>query len=197
MSDTESMSSDNSDNELFTEEFLENIPEDSDSSDNENNESYFNNTSYNTELNSTLRLEVGLTFLTWKAAFEYIKKWAHEQGFYVRKERSEKIESKRRKQIILCYCEGHFGHVLDPLACRFDADKAFTKPMLEDIEWMCLYGRLKPLEIKRMLKAKYNRKVYNQDLYKVIYKYRNTKDQLGNDVLRLLVHLEKCKDDDC
>ncbi|CAB5314591.1 unnamed protein product [Rhizophagus irregularis] len=145
MSDTESMSSDNSDNELFTEEFLENIPEDSDSSDNKNNESYFNNTSYNTELNSTLRLEVGLTFLTWKAAFEYIKKWAHEQGFYVRKGRSEKIESKRRKQTILCYYL---------LACRFDADKAFTKPMLEDIEWMCLYGQLKPLEIKRMLKAK-------------------------------------------
>ena len=29
------MSSDNSDNEIFTKEFLENIPEDSDSSDNE------------------------------------------------------------------------------------------------------------------------------------------------------------------
>lgn len=51
-------------------------------------------------------------------------------------------------------------------------------------------SQLKPLEIKCMLKAKYNRKVYNQDLYKVIYKYRNTKDQLGNDVSQLLVHLQ-------
>ena len=41
------MSSDNSDNEIFTKEFLENIPKDSDSSD---NEGYFNDTSYNTEL---------------------------------------------------------------------------------------------------------------------------------------------------
>ena len=64
MTNTESTSSDNSDNEIFTKEFLENIPEDSDSSD---NEGYFNDTSYNTELNSTLILEVGLIFLTWKA----------------------------------------------------------------------------------------------------------------------------------
>ena len=61
------MSSDNSDNELFTEEFLENISKNSNSSDNEDNEGYFNDTSYNTELNSIIRLEVGLTFLTWKA----------------------------------------------------------------------------------------------------------------------------------
>ncbi|PKK76962.1 hypothetical protein RhiirC2_771903 [Rhizophagus irregularis] len=163
MSDTESMSSDNSDNELFTEEFLENIPEDSDSSDNKNNESYFNNTSYNTELNSTLRLEVGLTFLTWKAAFEYIKKWAHEQGFYGYTRMIQRIiKLNHQKHIDLA--------ANDLLACRFDADKAFTKPMLEDIEWMCLYGQLKPLEIKH---------------------------QLGNDVSRLLVHLEKCKDYDC
>uniref|UniRef100_U9T110 Uncharacterized protein n=1 Tax=Rhizophagus irregularis (strain DAOM 181602 / DAOM 197198 / MUCL 43194) TaxID=747089 RepID=U9T110_RHIID len=57
-------------------------------------------------------------------------------------------------------------------------NKAFTKPMLDDIEWMCIYGHLKPLSIKRMLKAKYNRKIYNQDLYKVIYKHRKNNPQL-------------------
>ncbi|PKY31928.1 hypothetical protein RhiirB3_449773 [Rhizophagus irregularis] len=105
MSDNESMSSDDSDTELFNEEFLQNIPDDSDSS-------------------------------------------------------------------------------------------TFTKPMLDDIEWMSLYGRLKPLEIKRMLRAKYNQKVYNKDLYKVIYKHRKTKAQESNDMSRLLVHLEKCKEND-
>ena len=68
--------------------------------------------------------------------------------------------------------------------------------MLENIEWMCKYGRLKPLSIKRMLKAKYNRKVYNQDLYKVIYKYRRTSPKLGNDVSRLFEYLEKLKEEE-
>ena len=65
----------------------------------------------------------------------------------------------------------HFGHDLDTSVYHFKASKAFTKPMLNDIEWMYVSGHLKPLAIKRMLKAKYNRKVYNQDLYKVIYKH--------------------------
>ena len=55
----------------------------------------------------------------------------------------------------------HFGHTLDPAASQFEISKAFTKPMLNDIKWMCIHGHLKPLAIKRMLKAKYNRKVYN------------------------------------
>ena len=53
----------------------------------------------------------------------------------------------------------HFGHNLDPSACHFEASKAFTKPMLNDIEWMYVHGYFKPLAIKRMLKAKYSRKV--------------------------------------
>ncbi|CAI2190841.1 2620_t:CDS:1, partial [Funneliformis geosporum] len=47
-----------------------------------------------------------------------------------------------------------------------------------------------------MLKAKYNKKVYNQDLYKVIYKYNCDNSQLGNDVSWLFVHLEKAKEKD-
>ena len=47
-----------------------------------------------------------------------------------------------------------------------------------------------------MLKAKYNWKVYNQDFYKVIYKYCQVKSQLGNDVSWLFVHLEKLKEED-
>jgi hypothetical protein len=76
MSDIESMSSDDSDNDLFTEEFFENIPDDSDSSD---SEVYFDNTA---ETNSNLTLKVSLTFPTWKAAFNHIKRWAHYQGFF-------------------------------------------------------------------------------------------------------------------
>ncbi|CAB4438300.1 unnamed protein product [Rhizophagus irregularis] len=76
-------------------------------------------------------------------------------------------------------------------------NKAFTKPMLDDIEWMCIHGHLKPLSIKRMLKAKYNRKIYNQDLYKVIYKHRKNNPQLGNnDVSQLFVYLETLKEKD-
>ena len=52
------MSSDNSDSELFTEEFLENIPDDSNSSDDKD---CFEDTA---KLNLTLTLEVGSTFLT-------------------------------------------------------------------------------------------------------------------------------------
>lgn len=55
--------------------------------------------------------------------------------------------------------------------------------MLKDIEWMSIHDYLKSLAIKRMLKAKYNRKVYNQDLYKVIYKYHHNNNTYGNDVL--------------
>ena len=49
---------------------------------------------------------------------------------------------------------------------------------------------------KQMVKAKYNRKVCNQDLYKVIYKYHRANPKLGNDVSRLFEHLEKLKEED-
>ncbi|CAB4415520.1 unnamed protein product [Rhizophagus irregularis] len=45
--------------------------------------------------------------------------------------------------------------------------------------------------------AKYNRKIYNQDLYKVIYKHRKNNPQLGNnDVSQLFVYLETLKEKD-
>ena len=62
--------------------------------------------------------------------------------------------------------------------------------MLRDIEWMYVYGHLKPLAIKRMLKAKYHKKVYNQDLYKVIH---HNDDKQGSDVTRIFEYLEKRK----
>ena len=98
MSDSESMSSDDSDIEFSTNDFIEHIPEDSDSSDGEEVDMDCDT--------STLRLEVGLTFLTWKAAFKNVKQWAHNQCFTVRKGRSEKVDSKRKKQTIVCHCEG-------------------------------------------------------------------------------------------
>lgn len=87
MSDSESMSSDDSDNEFFTNDFIENIPEDSDSSDDEED----------MDCDTPLKLEAGMTFPTWKAAFKNVKQWAHQQGFNVRKGRSEKVNSKRKK----------------------------------------------------------------------------------------------------
>ncbi|CAB4437205.1 unnamed protein product [Rhizophagus irregularis] len=233
MSDSEFMSSDDEIfDEAFDNDFIENIPNDSDSDGEDNGGSS----------NETLKLEVGMAFLTWKIAFNHIKQWAHQQGFGIRKGRSEKIESKLRKQTIVYFCEGVYnnqskktnkplkthrtnckwhvnlsrptknnqnsmifittivdeysGHSLDPCARRFEADKAFTKPMLDDIEWMYVHGHLKPLAIKRMLKAKYKRKVYNKDLYKIIYKYHRNIDQLGNNVSQLFEYLEKCKEDD-
>ncbi|PKK69900.1 hypothetical protein RhiirC2_780412 [Rhizophagus irregularis] len=147
MSDSESISSDGSNDAIFQNDFIESIPDDSDSSESEND-----------------------------AAFKHIKLWAHQQGFFVRKGRPEKVQSRRRKQTIVCRCEGvynqinhqkshrtnykwhvnlswpiknnlndmifittlfneHFGHNLDTSASYFEASKAFTKPMLNDIEW--------------------------------------------------------------
>ncbi|CAB4438443.1 unnamed protein product [Rhizophagus irregularis] len=136
MSDNESMSSDNSDTELFNEEFLQNISDDSDSS---SDDDCFEDT---VESNSTLKLEILLHVI---------------------------LRLKKLSQS-LCW--------------------------MIYIEWMSLYGRLKLLEIKRMLKAKYNQKVYNKDLYKVIYKHHKTKAQESNDMSRLLVYLENCKEND-
>ncbi|CAB4422737.1 unnamed protein product [Rhizophagus irregularis] len=236
MDDSDSIFSDNSDAETFTDEFFNNIPEDSDEEE----------CSIETIDNSSddLTLEVGMTFFTWKSAYDYIKRWSLQQGFFIRQGRCVKVENERRKQTIVCNCEGiynneakknknkpskthrtncnwhinlsrpiknnpnktiyvttllneHFGHNLDPFLTRFEMNKAFTKPMLDDIEWMCIHGHLKPLSIKRMLKAKYNRKIYNQDLYKVIYKHRKNNPQLGNnDVSQLFVYLETLKEKD-
>jgi hypothetical protein len=57
------MSSDGSNSDLFTEEFLENISDDTDSGNNEDN---------TVETKANLTLEVNLTFPTWKAAFDHI-----------------------------------------------------------------------------------------------------------------------------
>ncbi|GBC38883.2 protein FAR1-RELATED SEQUENCE 5-like [Rhizophagus irregularis DAOM 181602=DAOM 197198] len=167
MSDTESISSDNSDNELFTEEFLKNISKDSNSSNNENNENYFNNTSYNTELNSTLRSWTRLCYYEEIVYKNDTKKnkakpsKTHRSGCKWHVNLFQPIKNNPNGIIsVTTLFNEHFGYVLDPLVCRFNADKAFTKSMLKDIEWI------------------------------VIYKYRNTKDQLGNDVSQLLVHLQ-------
>ncbi|CAB5336267.1 unnamed protein product [Rhizophagus irregularis] len=236
MDDSDSIFSDNSDAETFTDEFFNNIPEDSDEEE----------CSIETIDNSSddLTLEVGMTFFTWKSAYDYIKRWSLQQNFFIRQGRCVKVENERRKQTIVCNCESiynneakknknkpskthrtncnwhinlsrpiknnpnktiyittllneHFGHNLDPFLTRFEMNKAFTKPMLDDIEWMCIHGHLKPLSIKRMLKAKYNRKIYNQDLYKVIYKHQKNNPQLGNnDVSQLFVYLETLKEKD-
>ncbi|PKC14013.1 hypothetical protein RhiirA5_409973 [Rhizophagus irregularis] len=75
---------------------------------------------------------------------------------------------------------------LNVSACHFEAFKAFTKPMLKDIEWMSIHDYLKSLAIKRMLKAKYNRKVYNQDLYKETKKAYSWILQYTIDATRLM-----------
>ena len=100
MSDSESISSDDSNNEIFPNDFID----DSESSENEDDDF----SSYDTNI-LPLTLEVGSSFSTWKAAFRHIKLWAHQQGFFVRKGRSEKVQSKRKKQTIVCRCEGVYN----------------------------------------------------------------------------------------
>ncbi|CAI2181465.1 7397_t:CDS:2 [Funneliformis geosporum] len=151
MSDSDSMFSDDSDNEIFPEEFLNNIPEDSDE------DCFFEASDSST---STLTLEEG---------------------------RSEKLQNERRKQTILCKYEVYIP-----------TNQRKISPNLQKLAELIMYihGHLNPLSIKQMLKAKYNKKVYNQDFYKVIYKYNCDDSQLGNDVSQLFVHLEKAKEKD-
>ncbi|RGB36965.1 hypothetical protein C1646_695954, partial [Rhizophagus diaphanus] len=169
MSDSKFMSSnDEIFDEAFDNDFIENISNDSDSDDEDNGGSS----------NETLKLE----------------------GFDICKGRSEKIESKLRKQTIVCFCEGVYNnqskktnkpskthrinckwHInLSQLTKNNQNSMIFTTivgehsgysldPCAHDIEWMYSHGHLKLLAIKRMLKAKYKRKVYNKDLYKIIY----------------------------
>ncbi|RGB25277.1 hypothetical protein C1646_771963 [Rhizophagus diaphanus] len=179
MDNSDSMFSDDSDAESFTSEFLNNIPEDSD--EEECSIKAIENSSNSID---DLTLEVGMTFLTWKSAYVYIKRWSLQQGFFIRQGRTVNVENERRKQTIVCNCEGtynneakknknkpskthrtnckwhvnlsrpvknnpgkiisvitlfneHFGYNLDPSLCQFEMNKAFTKPMLDDIEWMC------------------------------------------------------------
>ena len=98
MSDSEfSLNDYDSNDELFTDEIIQ---DDNDSSEGEDNFS-----SHDTNV-LPLKLEVGLSFPTWKAAFRYVKQWAYQQGFFIRKGRSEKEQSNLKKQTIVCRCEG-------------------------------------------------------------------------------------------
>ena len=70
------LSNDDSDTEYFPEDLLNNIPEDSDCSDEEDNSRSPENNPANPDSSSPpLVLEVDLTFLTWKSAYDY-------KGFY-------------------------------------------------------------------------------------------------------------------
>jgi hypothetical protein len=71
MNDSDSMFSDDSDTETFTNEFLNSIPEDSDE-EKCSPEAIDNSNNFNEDLN-TLKLEVDMLFLTWKSAYNYIK----------------------------------------------------------------------------------------------------------------------------
>ena len=84
MDDSNSMFSDDSDTEIFTNEFLNSIPEDSD----EEEYSFEAIENFNDDLSTlTLILEVGMTFLTWKSAYDHIKRWSLQQGFFIRQGR--------------------------------------------------------------------------------------------------------------
>ena len=72
----DSIFSNDSNTEDFFEDYLNNIPEDSGCSDEEDN---FEND--NGSNSPPLELEVKMKFLTWKSAYEYIKKWSLQQGF--------------------------------------------------------------------------------------------------------------------
>ncbi|PKY26486.1 hypothetical protein RhiirB3_441816 [Rhizophagus irregularis] len=93
---------DNSDAETFTDKFFNNILEDSDEEE----------CSIKTIDNSSddLTLEVGMTFFTWKSAYDYIKRWSLQQGFFIRQGRCVKVENERRKQTIVCNCEGIYNN---------------------------------------------------------------------------------------
>lgn len=103
MSDSESMSSDD-DMFDYEDDFIENIPNDSDC---DSDDSYSSNENINIP---PLNLEVGMSFPTWKIAFDHIKQWAHQQDFGIRKGRSEKVQTKLRKQTIVCCCEGVYNN---------------------------------------------------------------------------------------
>ncbi|GBB87148.1 hypothetical protein RclHR1_01360019 [Rhizophagus clarus] len=204
MSDSVTFSSD--DDEFFTNDFTGSIPDDIVSSDDKNDDFYSYDMRY-----SALMLDIGLSFPLGGQLFNILK-----MGLSTRLTKSKKPSKSCHTN-----CKWHInlsrpiknnpdslvfvttlfnensGHNLDISACQFKASKAFTKPMLKDIEWMTTHGHLKPLAIKHMLKAKYNRKVYNQDLYKVIYKYQHDNDVHSNDVLWVFEYLEKCRDDPC
>ncbi|PKC06690.1 hypothetical protein RhiirA5_419201 [Rhizophagus irregularis] len=152
MSDSESISSDNSNDAIFSNDFIKSILDDSDSSENEDN--------YDMNV-SPLMLEEGLK--------KYNLGKENRQLYVIVKKFIITNQINHQNQIE----QIHFGHNLNITACHFETSKAFTKPMLKDIEWMYVSGHLKPLAIKcTMLKAKYNRKVYNQNFYKVIYKHQ-------------------------
>jgi hypothetical protein len=71
MNDSNSIFSDDSDTETFTDEFLNSIPEDSDEEE-YSPKTIDNSNNFNEDLN-TLKLEVDMSFLTWKSAYNYIK----------------------------------------------------------------------------------------------------------------------------
>ncbi|RIA83925.1 hypothetical protein C1645_833048 [Glomus cerebriforme] len=77
MNDSDTIFSDDSDDEIFTEEFLNNIPEDSD-------DEYLSEENFSVEDSnaSTLTLEVGLTFLTWKSALIILSNGLINKRFY-------------------------------------------------------------------------------------------------------------------
>ena len=94
MDDSNSMFSDDSDTEIFTNEFLNSIPEDSD----EEEYSFEAIENFNDDLSTlTLILEVSMTFLTWKSAYDHIKRWSLQQGFFIRQGRCVKLENEHRK----------------------------------------------------------------------------------------------------
>ncbi|GBC02169.1 hypothetical protein RclHR1_00450004 [Rhizophagus clarus] len=182
------------DNKFFTNGFTGSIPDDIVSNDNEDVDFYSYDMSDSTLTKQTFVCHCeGTPKLTTSKTPS--KSWHTNCKWYVNLFRPIKNNPASLVFVITFFNE-HSGHNLDISACQFKASKAFTKPMLKDIEWMTTYGYLKLLAIKRMLKVKYNKKVYNQDLYKVIYKYRYDNNVHGNDVLRGFKCLEKCKDND-
>ncbi|CAG8775592.1 15295_t:CDS:2, partial [Rhizophagus irregularis] len=88
MSDSESISSDNSNDAIFSNDFIKSILDDSDSSENEDNY----------DMNPVKNNPNDIIFIT-------------------------------------TLFNKHFGHNLNITACHFETSKAFTKPMLKDIEW--------------------------------------------------------------
>ncbi|CAG8746126.1 5794_t:CDS:2, partial [Cetraspora pellucida] len=157
-------------------------------------------------------ISVDKTFNNWNQVADFMRKYAISKGHRIRIGSSRRINAITKetiKQTYVCqYAEKlakssmtfnnqHIGHELNLLASQFDPTLCkLPKSIIEEICFLTTVAKADATMQYRIIQEKYNIRIYQPDLYKIIQMFRHNSDPDEDDAGMLLKRLNEKKIED-
>ncbi|GES96474.1 protein FAR1-related sequence 11-like isoform X1 [Rhizophagus clarus] len=162
---------------------------------------------------SLANLFTGKVFADWPACDLFISNWARNKGFNVIKGHVDQREGVIRRRTYICehgrkvnnpdsaifvnkIVDDH-NHNLRIESILFEQNKRFSEEMMEDVQFLTQYCKMRATAQRRYLKGKYpSQSIYSEDLYNAIKKFHPTAKSLFNNAAQMSDWLDQQKKKD-